>query len=178
MRFASAHGEERTMERFIQKIIVPIDFSEASEAAARYAARLAASLGASVHLIHVLEEALLAPGPLEFYGGALPQAREEMYQRACARLNELGVTLAPSGVPPFTVEVRSGVTAEEIADAVVDYGADLVVMSTHGRTGLPHLLLGSVAERVIRTARCPVLAIRGTGPAQKTSAAVESAAVA
>ena len=164
------------MERFIQKIIVPIDFSDASEAAARYAGRLAASVGASVHLIHVLEEALLAPGPLEFYGGALPQAREEMYQGACTRLNALGAALANSGLPQFTAEVRSGVTAEEIADAVVDYGADLVVMSTHGRTGLTHLLLGSVAERVIRTARCPVLAIRGCGPAQNEAAVAESTA--
>jgi nucleotide-binding universal stress UspA family protein len=164
------------MERFIQKIIVPIDFSDASEAAARYAARLAASVGASIHLIHVLEEALFAPGPMEFYGGALPQAREEMYQRACTRLNTLGATLATAGLPPFTAEVRSGVTAEEIADAVVDDGADLVVMSTHGRTGLPHLLLGSVAERVIRTARCPVLAIRGCGPAQKETVLAESPA--
>jgi Universal stress protein family len=61
---------------------------------------------------------------------------------------------------PATTEVRGGAAGSEIVKAAVDYGADLIVMTTHGRSGLPHLVLGSVAEHVIRHARCPVLAIR------------------
>ena len=63
----------------------------------------------------------------------------------------------------LTTEIRTGRIAEEIANAAVAYGADLVVMSTHGRTGLPHLLMGSVAEEVIRIAPCPVLVMKDSG---------------
>ena len=148
------------MQTLIQKIMVPIDFSEASEAAARYAAALARTVSASVHLIHVLEVVPFAPGPLEFYAGESEPAREARYEAACTRLNALAASMTANATR-VTTEVRSGATADRIGEAVIDYGADLVVMSTHGRTGLSHLLLGSVAERLIRTARCPVLAIRG-----------------
>jgi universal stress protein A len=155
------------MQTFIQKIIVPIDFSEASEAAARYAATLARTVGASVHLIHVLDEVPLAPAPLEFYAGESEPAREARYQAASTRLTSLAASLSANATR-VTSEVRSGATADRIGEAVIDYGADLVVMSTHGRTGLSHLLLGSVAERLIRTARCPVLAIRGSARVPET----------
>ena len=155
------------MQTLIQKIIVPIDFSEASEAAAGYAAALARTVNASVHLIHVLDEVPLAPGPLEFYAGESEPAREARYQAAVTRLNELSAGLSAHSTR-VTTEVRAGATADRISEAVVDYGADLVVMSTHGRTGLSHLLLGSVAERLIRTARCPVLAIRGRARVPET----------
>jgi nucleotide-binding universal stress UspA family protein len=160
----------------IQKIIVPIDFSEDSERAARYAATLARRLDASLHLIHVLVEMPVSPGPLEYYTGESPEVREERYQRALSTITELAGSIAADPTR-CTTEVRSGRTAESIANAVVDYGADLVIMSTHGRTGLSHLLMGSVAERVIQTARCPVLAIRGCGRVEMHRPQVEAASL-
>jgi universal stress protein A len=165
------------MERMIQKIVVPIDFSEASERAARYAARLAFRLDASLHLIHVLSEIPVSPGPLEFYTGESAESREQRYQHALDGMTALTKSIAAD--PTWcTTEVRSGAIAENVAKAVVDYGADLVIMSTHGRTGLSHLMMGSVAERVIRTAPCPVLAIRGCGRVEMHRPRVEAASVA
>ena len=165
------------MQPMIDKIIVPIDFSDASEHAARYAAKLSRRLNASVHLIHVLEEMPVSPGPLEFYAGESPEAREERYQCARRRLNALAESVATYATR-VTIEVRSGAIAESIGRAVVDYGADLVVMSTHGRTGMSHLLMGSVAEKVIQNARCPVLAIRDCGQVHTHLPQVESSRVA
>ena len=165
------------MQPMIDRIIVPIDFSDASEHAARYAARLSRRLYASVHLIHVLEEVPVSPGPLEFYAGESPDVREERYQCARRRLNALAESVATYATR-VTTEVRSGAIAESIGKAVLDYGADLVVMSTHGRTGLSHLLMGSVAEKVIQNARCPVLAIRVCGQVHTHFPQVESSRVA
>ena len=144
------------MSSLIQKIVVPIDFSDASEHAARYACTLARNLGSSVYLIHVLEQPVR--GPLSSFeaGGA----GERLYRGARERLAALAGHL---GGLRITTEVRSGKVAEEINDCAIAYGADLVVMSTRGLTGLPHLLLGSVAEHVVRTACCPVLVVRHSG---------------
>ena len=78
---------------------------------------------------------------------------------SCRVVLELGARSMEAGVR-LTTEVRIGNPTDEINAAAIDYGSDLIVMSTHGRTGLPHLLLGSIAERVLRTAPCPVLAVR------------------
>ncbi|HEY7501451.1 MAG TPA: universal stress protein [Vicinamibacterales bacterium] len=146
------------MERLITNVVAPIDFSEPSKRTARYAAGLARRLGASLHLVHVLDE-------------------ERLYQETRMQLAALGATLQ---MPKrrLSVEVRTGPVAESITQAAIDYGADLVVMATHGRTGLSHLLMGSVAERVIRTARCPVLVVRACGQVHVHNAGTESMKVA
>jgi universal stress protein A len=146
------------MEPQIQKILVPIDFSEASERAAAYAAALARRLGASIHLIHVVESSPLNRRPYD-YEPDTPAVRERFYQEARARLIALAARVA-SGTRRVSVEVRRGDALKSITAAEIDYGADLVILSTHGRSGWSHLLLGSVAEQLIRTARCPVLVIR------------------
>ena len=143
------------MSSLIQKIVVPIDFSDASEHAARYACTLARNLGSSVYLIHVLEQPVR--GPVSFEAGG---TGERLSRDARERLTALAGHL---GALRITTEVRSGKVAEEINDCAIAYGADLVVMSTRGLTGLPHLLLGSVAEQVVRTACCPVLVVRHSG---------------
>ena len=137
------------MSSLIQKIVVPIDFSDASEHAARYACTLARNLGSSVYLIHVLEQPVRGPVSTFEAGGT----GERLYRGARERLAALAGRL---GALRITTEVRSGKVAEEINDCAIAYGADLVVMSTRGLTGLPHLLLGSVAEHVVepRAARC------------------------
>jgi universal stress protein A len=85
--------------------------------------------------------------------------RDRLYQDARSKLAVISPTFGEVRVPA-TTEVRDGAPGSEIVKAAVDYGADLIVMATHGRSGLPHLVLGSVAEHVIRHARCPVLAVR------------------
>jgi universal stress protein A len=149
------------MNPVIQKVIVPIDFSDASVHAAQYAAALAMRLDASVHLVHVFEPSEMAAGPLEFYGGPPTTSLDQLYWKKRSQLVLIGAGL--DGHPRVTSEVRHGTPADSIRQAAIDYGADLVIMSTHGRTGLSHLLMGSVAEQVIRTARCPVLVVRDCG---------------
>ena len=132
----------------INKILLPIDFSVPSDRAAGYAAALARSLGASIHLVHVLEDV----------------SQATRYEDSRAKLLALTASLAPAAART-SVEVRSGRPAAAIIDAAIDYGCDLIVMATHGRSGVSHLVLGSVAEEVIRHARCPVLAVRQSGAA-------------
>lgn len=144
------------MPPLIEKIVVPIDFSDASEHAARYACTLARHLGSSVYLIHVLEPPVRNQVSSFEAGGT----GERLYRNARERLDVLARRV---GARRITTEVRSGKVADEINDCATAYGADLVVMSTRGLTGLPHLLLGSVAEHVVRTACCPVLVVRHSG---------------
>jgi nucleotide-binding universal stress UspA family protein len=99
---------------------------------------------------------------------------ERQYQEARAMVGSLAATLEKDHVSA-TAEARTGAAATEIIKAAVDYGADLIVMATHGRTGLSHLVLGSVAEHVIRHARCPVLAMRDNQPESGSVSAAEVA---
>jgi universal stress protein A len=138
------------METLTKRVIVPIDFSEASEHAAVYAAGLARQLGASVHFVHASEP---EEGP----------RADRAYWLLRHRLVAFSDRIA-SGIE-HSSEIRQGDPIEAIIAAVTDYGADLVVMSTHGRSGLSHLLMGSIAEEVIRSVRCPVLVIRNGGQA-------------
>jgi nucleotide-binding universal stress UspA family protein len=153
----------------ISRILVPTDFSQSSEWAVEYASSLAASLGARVHLVHVIEDLFHTPGPYDFHVPESAERREREYQEARTRLLAVVDRLAGMNVLA-TAEVRTGTPTDAIVDAAVDYGADLIVMSTHGRTGLRHLLMGSVAEEVIRAARCPVFAVRQPASAGVTSA--------
>ena len=116
----------------IHRILVPTDFGQASDAALAQARELAAGLGASVHVVHVLENA----------------------QRADALAASLEAGLG------HETALLSGPTAPAIVEYATNRAFDLIVMGTHGRTGVAHLLLGSVAEQVVRTAPCPVLTVR------------------
>jgi nucleotide-binding universal stress UspA family protein len=88
--------------------------------------------------------------------------------------DELAKLRQQLGCAQITIEARSGDIDEEITNAVIAYGADLIVMATHGRSGVPHLLFGSVAERVIRTASCPVLVMRDSGKVRVHTPAMRS----
>ena len=145
------------MNSLIQKVIVPVDFSPASEAAARFGCALARNLGAHVFLVQVIQAAFARGKHL----ADASESHQQPYLEAQTNMTFLFNRLNPGG--HATTEIRRGAVHEEIASAVDAYGADLVVMATHGRTGIPHLLLGSVAERVIRTANCPVLVMRDSG---------------
>lgn len=145
----------------IRSILAPTDFSAHSERAVRYACGLAERLGAELHLLHVLSEILPAgPDPL-----LMPVMPPEYYEENEERAKEtLSGLLQPAwGSPRLVVSsVRWGSPVEAIVAHAVDQKVDLIVIATHGRTGLSHVLLGSVAERIVREAPCPVLTIRSS----------------
>jgi nucleotide-binding universal stress UspA family protein len=146
----------------IRSMMAPTDFSAHSEKAVRYACGLAERLESELHLVHVLSEFLPAgPDPL-----LMPVVPPEYYRENEVRAKEmLGRRLDPAwGVPPAVITaVRWGSPVESIVSYAIDHRIDLIVIATHGRTGLSHVLLGSVAERIVREAPCPVLTLRDRG---------------
>jgi len=142
------------MEHLITRILVPSDFSESSDAALEYARMLADRFGASLHLVHVLHEPLLAEGlAAEAFMSEPPAIRAGLVDDARAHLSQRATGTS-------SADVVFGNAATRIVESAARLGVDLIVMGSHGRTGLAHLLLGSVAEAVARTALCPVLTVR------------------
>ena len=147
------------MTRF-QTFLVPHDFSDDAEAALEAAVELARRLDAQLHLLHVYQQPVDVLSP---YGVAIPpNVGPELRAAAQSRLQKIAARI--SGVR-IEVHVAEGPPALVITEQAQALAADLVVMGTHGRTGLRHLLLGSVAERTMRTAPCPVLTVKTPEPA-------------
>lgn len=147
----------------IRTILAPTDFSSHAEAAVRYACALAEKFGATLHLLHVLNE-VVPVGPDPMLAAVMPpEFYKESEQAAGEALTRL---LDPSWGQPASVEtaVRWGVPVDTVIDYARLLKVDLIVVATHGRTGLSHVLLGSVAERIVREAPCPVLTIRDRTP--------------
>lgn len=143
----------------IKTILVPTDFSETSEVALRYGKSLAQTFGAALHVIHVVQEPFAQPWAVEAYGFSLATLQAEWQRDASARVEgllsaeeraELNATLTTVLGHPF-VEILRYAKEQEV---------DLIVLGTHGRGPLGHLVMGSVAERVVRKAPCPVLTVR------------------
>jgi nucleotide-binding universal stress UspA family protein len=143
------------------RILVPTDFSEPSDAALDFARALAGKFGATLHLLHVIEPDYQTAGAftVEAGIGASQGPYQQMLADARARFAHR-VTPADRTRYGATTEVIYGKSAETIVDFAGGQNIDLIVMGTHGRTGLAHLLMGSVAEHVVRTAPCPVLTVR------------------
>jgi nucleotide-binding universal stress UspA family protein len=144
----------------LKRILVPIDFSECSQKALQYALPLARQFGARLLVVYVMPANYFVGsefGPVDF---PVPEAewREQSRKEleAMAR-REIGETAA------FDAVVLQGQPAHEIAACAQEQQASLIVISTHGRTGLRHVLVGSVAENVVRYAPCPVLVVREHG---------------
>ena len=156
------------MTRTVTRILVPTDFSEPSDAALEYATTLAGKLGASLHLLHVFEDPYLSGGAFaaEMYAPVPADLRESLLDEAKLRLAERIDTLDVARFHP-TADVYTGPTARAITDYARDQNIDLIVMGTHGRGAMAHLLLGSVAERVVRSAGCPVLTVRSHQGAER-----------
>jgi nucleotide-binding universal stress UspA family protein len=146
---------------FADHIFVATDFSEASEAAIDAAVVLAQQLGAKITLFHVFDpDPLVPPGAIPNPEQFRDKIEKEMRTAVTERLEELRNEKI-SGVQPVDVVVATDrSTANAITEHAKNLGADLIIVSTHGRTGLAHLLIGSVAEKVVRHAHCPVLAVR------------------
>ena len=147
-------------ERF-SRILVPMDFGAASDAALTQAKELAAAFNARLFLLHIVEDpsATGAWAP-EVYVAASAELRETLLRDARQRLESV-LTAAERERFKASLDVRVGTAADGIGAFAREKTIDLIVMGTHGRRGLAHMFLGSVAERVVRTAPCPVLTTRG-----------------
>jgi universal stress protein A len=158
------------MRPHFRRILVPLDFSPPSDRALLYAKALATEFTAPLELLHVIEDRLMAgPWPTEVYLGELPRIRENLVKEAERRLAETIESLANYGIKS-TGQVLIGSPSQVIIEQADATNADLIVMGTHGRTGITHLLIGSVAERVIRHARCPVFVVRERAIAEESLA--------
>lgn len=144
-----------------QRLLVPVDFSDSSLRALRYAADLAADSGASLTIVHVVAADY---GWLDIGREEYRDLDKALQKQAAAELRALVGANVPRGVST-DLEVRIGRPAEEIVAAADEARADLIVLSTQGRTGLDRYLIGSVAERVARLAPCPVYLMRPGNPA-------------
>ncbi len=140
----------------VKKILVPIDFSDCSEKALIYAIQLAKEFCATIDVLYVVPP-YYAYDP---YGVAeFERIEKELRANGEQKLAALILEKVPQGLPVETV-VRNGRPATEIVEAARELNADLIIISTHGHTGLKHVLLGSTAESVVRHAPCPVLTVR------------------
>ena len=138
----------------IKRILCPTDFSASAEHAFHYALAIAARHEATIELLHVSESSTYANDP-PLEGDASSGTFEDRLRK---RLDDIAAT---AGVDvPVETALLTGVPYVEIVNHAKASSADLIVLGTHGRTGMKHLLIGSVAERVVRTASCPVCTVR------------------
>jgi universal stress protein A len=143
----------------ITHILVPTDFSNTADAALDYATELAVRFGASIRLVHVFDDPFGAAFYLpDVYVTTPPDVRERVLVDLRQRLDDRLLNIA---AVPASSAVLEGTAWQSIVDEARATAASLIVMGTHGRRGLSHALLGSVAERVLRMAPCPVLVVRG-----------------
>lgn len=142
----------------LKRILVPVDFSEPSRGALRFARDWAARFGSEVCLLHVIEPAntygVLGSEPV-----VVPLPTPDFHAETRAELKKIVHQEFPESTE-VSVHLREGVPFDQIANAARDLAADVIIIATHGRTGLSHALLGSTAERVVRHAPCPVLTLR------------------
>ncbi len=149
----------------IKNILLPTDFSNTSLSAADYAVELAVKYGAKIHLLHVLEKTppILAIRSLDLSQEKIIKSFEEEGKK---QLENAAKKIKKGKTENFELELvlKKGIDYEQIVKYSKDHKIDIIVIATHGRTGLLHTLLGSVAEKVIRYAKCPVLVITPNRP--------------
>ena len=148
----------------IERILVPVDFSEAAKQALAYAAFMARRFDAQLDVLHVWRQVDYTGDAMVVLTRSEPELTLSTFLRnhADLQLNEfLG------GVPHNKRMLEPGEPAPTIVQVATEGGYDLIVMGTHGRTGLTHMVMGSVAEKVVRLAPCPVLTYRLTEKPEK-----------
>ena len=143
----------------LKKILVATDFGEAADAALAYGQALARSFGATLHVIHVVDD-LFTRVAGEGYVSVLPELQRDLEMSAKTRLDDLLIDNDPKPLPVVKTIVVSNTPAGAVVQYAADEGVDLVVTGTHGRLGVAHLFMGSVAEKIVRSAPCPVLTVR------------------
>lgn len=145
------------MKRF-EKILLATDFSDYSEVACEYALTLAKSYDAALTVVHVINE------PVDLRGFYVPHISFEQLEKEIeTSATTMLATFCTNNLKEFSnykTSVVTGIPYEEIIRVATEENSSLIVIGTHGRTGLDHLIFGSTAERVVRSAPCPVLTIR------------------
>jgi nucleotide-binding universal stress UspA family protein len=146
------------METTINKVLVPIDFSDYSKSALRYAVNFAKSFNAEIILIYVVEPVIYPP---DFSMGqiAMPSINTEWDDRAKEELQKLAKSEIVASENVKTI-IKTGKPFVEIIETAKEENVDLIIIATHGRSGVEHILFGSTAEKVVRKAPCPVLTLR------------------
>ena len=140
----------------IQRVLFVTDFSEPARKAQQYAVSLAETFGAQLYAFHAVSEEVFVPAP----DTAVVLLHAEVERARTALATEVART---STTKPVIQEVRQGNAVQEIIRYAAEQNIDLIVLATHGRTGLSRFLMGSVAEKVVRLATCPVLTVHPTG---------------
>ncbi|APZ92680.1 universal stress protein [Fuerstiella marisgermanici] len=147
----------------LDKILIPTDFSDFSKPAMSYGCAIAARFNSQVHLLHVCPDAaMLVPEAGGLGGEALLEQATAMEETAMASLRELPPDNWENGRDVVRA-TRVGSSFYEIIQYAKETNVDLIVIGTHGRSGLMHLLMGSVAENIVRKAPCPVLTVKPDG---------------
>jgi len=141
-----------------EKILTAIDFSESSDFAFEYALTLARQFQSELTVMHVINE------PVDLRGFYVPhisfEQLEKEIEEGAEKMMEKFCQTKMGDFTSYTTAVVAGIPYEEILRKAEETGASLIVLGTHGRTGIDHLIFGSTAERVVRSATCPVLTIR------------------
>jgi len=141
----------------VKAVLVPTDFSDCSEAAVKYGYALAEAFGATIHLLNVVQDPYAMPWAADAFAAPIGDMITEWENRAARRL----VDAVPDSSPaPTVLKTLVGSPYSSIVRYAEQHHVDLIVLGTHGRGPLGHMLLGSVAERVVRAAPCPVLTVR------------------
>jgi len=145
----------------VKKILVPVDFSECSVAAAKQALAISGPLGAKLDVIHTYDlPSFIAPSmvmyPSQFEAPLAGHAEKQASEQLANFCRRVGL----SENPEVSARVMLGPAGQTILDVAAAEHPDLIVIGTHGRTGVARLLMGSTAEKVLRQAPCPVLAVK------------------
>lgn len=142
----------------IKKILVPIDFSNYSKKALQYTVKFAKKFSSEIILVYVIEP-MIYPADLSMGQMVIPQSDVDLTEKTEGELRELA-KLEIGNSLGYRILVKTGRPFMEIINTATEIDADLIIISTHGHTGVEHLLFGSTAEKVVRKAPCPVLTIR------------------
>jgi nucleotide-binding universal stress UspA family protein len=142
----------------IKKVLVPIDFSDYSKSALKYATDFAQNFNAEMFLVYVVEPVIYPP---DFSMGqiAIPSVNAEWDIKAKEELDKLAASEIPDTVKVQTI-IKTGKPFLEIIETAADEDVDIIIIATHGHSGMEHILFGSTAEKVVRKAPCPVLTLR------------------
>ncbi len=147
----------------LNRVLIPTDFSDFSSPALKYGCAIAARFDAEIHLLHVVPDpAMLVPEAAAFSADVMIEQSELLKAEGVKSLQNLPSD-GWSDSKPIVREVRIGVAFVEIIDYAAQNEIDLIVIGTHGRSGLMHVLMGSVAERIVRKSPCPVLTVKPEG---------------
>ncbi|MBT0662843.1 universal stress protein [Geobacter pelophilus] len=142
----------------IDKILLAIDFSDSSQHACEYALTLASQFNSKLLILHVINE------PVDLRGFYVPHISfdrlEQEIEEGARKMMDQFVPKAMGSFTNFETCIVSGIPYDEILKKADDENTSMIILGTHGRTGIDHLLFGSTAERVVRTAKCPVLTVR------------------